>query len=385
VLINGLYLGYCLLFAEDKTAALLLGLYTLSVVFDINWFFFGMENFKHTTIRNFAIKLVKTVLIFLFVKGKGAAYLYCLIMAAGFLVSQLALWPSALKTVKFYVPTFKEIIVHLKPNLLLFGTTIAVTMFKVMDKIMLGNMASVEQVGFYESSEIVLMVPVALISALGTVMLPRMTNLLSKNSEEAKDVLHLSILFAMFVSSAMSFGIMGVAREFVPIFYGEGYDICVYLYLILLPSCIFLAFANVIRTQYLLPQQMDRAYVVSAILGAVTNLCINAILIIPLGAIGAAIGTLAAEGVVCAYQSKKVMQKISITRYIYEAVPLVLSGAIMFAVLYFWNNLPVAPFVALIIKIVAGVVIYFVALFLLSLVFRINYINVIKKTLKKQK
>jgi len=154
VLINGLYLGYCLLFAEDKTAALLLGLYTLSVVFDINWFFFGMENFKHTTIRNFAIKLVKTVLIFLFVKGKGAAYLYCLIMAAGFLVSQLALWPSALKTVKFYVPTFKEIIVHLKPNLLLFGTTIAVTMFKVMDKIMLGNMASVEQVGFYESSEI---------------------------------------------------------------------------------------------------------------------------------------------------------------------------------------------------------------------------------------
>ena len=227
------------------------------------------------------------------------------------------------------------------------------------------------------------MVPVALISALGTVMLPRMTNLLSKNREEAKGVLRLSILFAMFVSSAMSFGIMGVAREFVPMFYGEGYDICVYLYLILLPSCIFLAFANVIRTQYLLPQQMDRAYVVSAVLGAVTNLCINAILIIPLGALGAAIGTLMAEGVVCAYQAKKVMQKISITKYIYESLPLVFSGIIMFVALYFWDILGVSPLVALVVKIVAGIVIYFVALFLLSLVFRINYINIIKKPLKK--
>lgn len=382
VLINGLYIGYCFLFSDNKTAALILGVYTLSACFDVNWFFFGLEKFKFITVRNFLIKLIKTIMVFVFVNGENGAYLYCLIMAGGFLLANLILWPDILKTTRFYLPKFSEIIVHLKPNLLLFVTTIAVSLFKYMDKIMLGAMSDVTQVGFYECAERILSVPISFVSALGTVMLPRMTNMLATNRSESHRFLHISILFAMFLSSSMAFGIMGISKEFVPLFYGTGYEICVYLYLILLPSCIFLAFANVIRTQYLLPHHMDREYVVSAILGAVTNLISNAVLIVPLGAIGVSIGTLVAEFAVCMYQSLKVMQKISLRKYIYESIPLILSGGIMFVILYFWNISQVAVYMAILLKVIVGIIVYFSTLFCFSFVFKVNYMKIIKASIK---
>lgn len=119
-------------------------------------------------------------------------------------------------------------------------------------------------------------------------------------------MIYYSILFAMLMSSSFCFGIMGIAKEFVPFFYGKGYEKCILLFWILLPSCLFLAFANVIRTQYLLPHQMDIPYVISAFLGAFVNIILNFCLIPQYGALGAAVGTLIAEMVVCLYQSRQV-------------------------------------------------------------------------------
>lgn len=383
ILVNGLYVGYCFLFSKNKIAALILGFYTVSAALDVNWFYFGLEKFKLTTIRNLLIKSIKTIAIFVFINDEKDIYPYCLIMAVGFLASQLVIWPDLVKRVRFSVPRIKDVFVHLKPNCLLAITTIAVSVFKYMDKVMLGIMSTDAQVGFYESAERIISVPTALITSLGTIMLPRMTALVSDKKEESNKLLHMSVLFAMLVSSAMCFGIMGVSREFVPLFYGDGYEICVTLYLILLPSCLFLAFANVVRTQYLLPHQMDKEYVVSAILGAITNLLVNAVLITRLGAVGVAVGTLVAEAVVCLYQSAKVGGRISLTKYIYQSIPFVLSGAGMFMILYFINIPNLSQAVVLLIKILCGVVVYFVLLLLLSLIFRINYINIIRESIDK--
>ena len=65
---------------------------------------------------------------------------------------------------------------------------------------------------------------------------------------------------------------------FVPFFYGAGYEKCVTLFYILLPSCLFLAVANVIRTQYLIPHCKDKIFVVSIVLGFL-NFIINIALI----------------------------------------------------------------------------------------------------------
>ena len=62
-----------------------------------------------------------------------------------------------------------------------------------------------------------------------------------------------------------------------------------------------MAIANVIRTQYLIPQHMDKPYIISVFIGAIVNLIANYLLIPIMDASGAAVGTLLAEGVVCIY------------------------------------------------------------------------------------
>lgn len=363
IVVNVIYFFYCIILAENKNIALSMWLYVISASFDVNWFFFGMEMFKKTVIRNAVIKIVTTSSIFLLVKGKNDILMYCLIMTVGMFLSQIVLWPYVLKNVKFYRPSIEEIKIHIKPNLFLFLTVIAVSLFKIMDKIMLGIMTNKEQVGFYESSEKIISIPTALITSLGTVMLPRMSNLVSNKNIQSNEIISKSIAFAMLLSSSMCFGIMGVSKEFVPIFYGKGYETCIYLFLILLPTCLFMAFANVIRTQYLLPYKKDSAYVISAFLGAIVNVVVNVILIPQYGSIGAAIGTICAEVAVCIYQSYTIRKEQPIKVYLKASIPFIMSGILMFLIIFniYFVRLPLI--INLIIKIIIGVVIYFVTLF----------------------
>ena len=163
---------------------------------------------------------------------------------------------------------------------------------------------------------------------------------------------------------------MGVSKEFVPLFYGAGYEKCISLFLILLPTCLFLAFANVIRTQYLLPHQMDRAYVISAILGAIVNVSGNIILIPNFGSIGASISTLLAETIVCIYQSNAVKRYQPIMLYVKKSMPFLFSGMIMFFVI-FTITLPSSNIVSLLIKIILGICIYFIVLMCQLIIYRI--------------
>ena len=157
---------------------------------------------------------------------------------------------------------------------------------------------------------------------------------------------------------------MGISKEFVPLFYGPGFNLCTILYLILLPCCIFLAFSNVIRTQYLIPMGFDRIYIIGVVGGALANLCLNVILIPKMGAVGAAIGTLFAEAVVCIVQSYCVKNKIPIKIYAYRCIPFMLLGITMFLFLY---NLHIGTsiLVNMIIKIIIGILYYCIGLLLI--------------------
>lgn len=362
LIVSILYLIFCFFIAKESLLALIFGFYVISCVFDINWFFFGIERFKLTVSRNTIIKVINTVLIFVFIKEADDVWKYCLIMALGLLVSQIVLWPYLFKTIDFVKPNWSSIKPHIKPNLFLFLSVLAVSLFKIMDKIMLGLISTKEQVGLYESSEKIIAIPTALIISLGAVMLPRISNIVSKD-ENYMALIDKSIIFAMMISSSLCFGIMSVSKEFVPWFYGPGFEICIILYQILLPSCVFLAFANVIRTQYLLPNQMDKHYIKSAFLGAGVNIVLNLFLIPFFQAAGAAIGTLVAEFVVCFYQSYIVRDALPIRHYLVSAIPFVFSGIIMFGLLYSFSLS--SMLVSVLVKICIGIVLYPILVFIL--------------------
>ncbi len=368
IAMNVLFLFYTIFLSSNQLISFTMILYVLSGILDINWFFFGIEKFKLTVIRNVLVKLATTALIFTLVKASSDVWLYCIILTGGMLVSQLVVWPYLFKEVVFVKPKIKSIFSHIKPNIFLFFTVIAVSIYKILDKIMLGSMTTTEQVGYFESAEKLINIPVALIVSLGTVMLPRMSNLVANKKSGVEDSLFKSIIFAMFLSSSLCFGLMGVSREFVPLFFGNNFDPVVPLLLVLLPSCVFLAFANVIRTQYLLPHQMDKVYVVSAFLGAIFNVLVNFLLIPKVAALGAAVATIGSEIIVCLYQCLTVRNKLPIFNYLKISVPFVISGIGMFIIL-FNIVLKFSLILSLFIKICLGVMIYFLILYLLLIIF----------------
>lgn len=365
VIANVIYLVYCFTLASSSAISLLISLYLISVGIDITWFFWGLEDFKLTVTRDFIIKIFTTVCIFVFVKNASDVWKYTLILSGGSFLSQALLWKSLRKYVHWSKPSWKEITKHIKPNLILFIPSIAVSFYKIMDKIMLGLMSSTNEVGFYQSSERVLQVPMALVNALGTVMQPRMSNLISKetNKEYLTSVMEKSIALALFLSTSIGFGIMTVVNEFVPIFYGHGFEKCGTLFLILLPSCMFLSFTNVFKSQYMIPNKLDKEYTVALFTGAIVNLIFNSLMIPSIASVGAAWSTLFAEMSVTIVITVMMSRSINVWRYYKVAIPFVVSGLVMFIVcrgISFGSG----TVVGFLIKIILGAITYLATLFI---------------------
>lgn len=353
------YVGYLCICGNTLMYVMLF--YVLSAALDINWFFFGMEQFKITITRNVIVKVCTTAAIFLFVHKEEDIYLYALIMTSSMLVSQIVVWPFLRGQVQFVKVKLSDVKEHVSHNLFFFITVISVSIYKSMDKIMLGAMSSTEQLGFYESSEKIVVIPIAIVTALGTVMLPRISNLVSHGKkEQIHQYIHKSILFSMFLSSSISFGIMGVSQEFVPLFYGDGFEECIALFQILLPSGIFIAFANVLMTQHILPNKKEYIQIQAVVLGAVLNFVLNLLLIQLYHARGVALGTLLTEFVVCAYQAFRVRKELPIKKYLLESVPFVLTGILMYVILVHMPQFMDSLVLFLCVKILIGICIYII-------------------------
>ena len=382
------YFGYVLLFEKEyRVIALIQGIYVLSGLLDISWFFFGLEEFKITVLRNIAVRLISLACIFIFVRTKADLWKYTLIMTTGIFCSQGYLWLYIRKMVDWYRPKAADMMKHLRSELILFIPIIAVSLYKMMDKIMLGQMSSIQQVGFYESSEKILNIPLGIITALGTVMLPRMSNLVAKGKfKESTRYIYNSMLFAMFLAAAMMFGIAGIAEDLVPVFLGDEYMPCILLLRVMTPTIPFIAWANVIRTQYLIPNHEDRSYIISVVLGAVVNLCINILLIPRLDAMGAVIGTVCAEASVCICQTIMVRKKMNIIQYLRDTVLFFVFGIGMLLLILSIRQLFDNMIMALCVEIIAGGAVYvlFSGIYLV-MINRISVADMIKKFRTKGK
>ncbi|WP_269920188.1 oligosaccharide flippase family protein [Caldifermentibacillus hisashii] len=356
---------------ENKLIYFLQFLFVISAAFDINWFCFGLEKFRITVVRNIIIRLLTVLAIFYFVKTEADLWIYTLLMAGSMLISQLVIWPFVIKNVYFIRPRWKSIKQHIKPNLLLFIPVIAVSLYKIMGKIMIGLLSTLDEVGFYHNAMSIISIPMGIITALGTVMLPRMSSLISKGYQnQSKQMIEKSMVFIMFLSSALMFGIAGIAPVFVPWFFGDKFIRTTELVIYMAPSIIFISWANVIRTQYLIPNSKDKHYIISVLIGALVNIIINIILIPSIGALGAAIGTVLAEVSVCVIQNLMVRKEIDLKSYFIKGVAFIIFGVAMFVTVRLLSSISSSAIVTLSFQIFVGALVYLILSFGYLLVLR---------------
>ncbi|MBR1528115.1 MAG: flippase [Oscillospiraceae bacterium] len=354
------YLIYAFSLKEDRIYALIQTAHVMSGLFDISWFFFGIEKFKLTVTRNVIIRLLTIAGIFAFVRTKEDLPIYCAILAFSNLIGQLSLWLPLRKYVRFVKTDWAAMQVHIKPMLILFIPAIAVSLYKYMDKIMLGgSLGSKEQLGFYENAEKVINMPITIIGSFGTVMLPKMSNLAIRSDKtEARKYMSVSMKYIMCLAFALAFGIAGIGTTFAPMFWGDKFYTSGVLIMELAVTIPFISFANVIRTQYLIPTKKDKEYLSSVVAGAVVNLITNQLLIPHYGAGGATIGTILAETVVCLIQAFVVRKELPLLQFVKSFLLFPLMGAFMFAVVYLIGQNGEATILTLLTEVITGVSIY---------------------------
>lgn len=320
---------------EYSLIFLLMSFDVLASMIDISWFFQGIEDFKKIVVRNFIVKIIGVVLIFLFVKSSNDLYLYVICQSATLLLGNLSMWAYIPKLVGNIEVKKLNIKKHIKPTIVLFLPQIATSVYTVLDKTMIGLLTGIEEeVAYYEQGQKIVKIAMALVTSLGTVMMPRIANLFKQNQlEEVREQLLKSFRFVFFLSFPMMFGLMAISYNFVPWFFGSGYDKVAPNMMVISPILVIIALSNIMGTQYLLPIGRQKEYTLSVVVGCFVNFSMNLLLIPRFLSIGAAIATVIGESSVTGVQIYCTRKDFNFKQIIETNSHYIISSFFMFALI----------------------------------------------------
>lgn len=365
IIVSLIYLFYSLLFTSNyKLIFIIMSFYVFTSFTDITWYFAGQEKFKNIVFRSTMMKIINLFGVFIFVRDFGDLIPYTIVMSLNYLVGQLVLWPSLLNDVSWIKPKFTDIVSNLKPNFLLFIPTIAATIYQMMDKIMIGALASSTQLAYYEYAEKLINIPNVIFGAIGAVMLSRISNLTRmghQNNKEVKVFLGYSMDLSILIATASAFGLAAIADELVLIYYGSEFMRSSIILFTLTPTILFYSWSNVLRMQYVIPNNKDIINIGSTFFGAIVNIILNLFLIPTYGALGAAIGTVIAQIVVAFCFSIAVKDELPLRKYFCRNIPIIISGFFMFIVIKLIQKFHAIGVIELLLDIFIGAIIFIVA------------------------
>lgn len=339
----------------------------LAVLFDISWLYMGIENFKYLLVRNIIIKIISLILIFSFIHNSSDLGVYIVIIGLSTLLGNITLWPSlrVILTSNIGLLNLKPLS-HLRPMIGLFIPTIASQLYIELNKTMLGIMVNTNSSGFYTYSDNIIKMLLTLITSVGTVMLPHVSNAYSNGEKEKiNDMLYNSFNITSFVSVPLCLGLLIIAPEFSVLFYGREYLEVGYAMQWESPLIIFVTWSTIIGLQYLVPQKKEKWFSNSALIGAVTNIVLNIPFIMCFKLKGAMISTVISEFMVSAYQLYKIRKLISLKRLFKDIYKYFLASCLIIFV-NFINVFKFNLIILIFIKITCGIIIYSVAIYFLK-------------------
>lgn len=365
-------------------------LYIVSVIFDITWFFQGIEEFKTVVIRNSLIKIFIMIFIFVFVKSENDLFIYIFGLAILPLIGNLITWTCLPKYIS-KVP-IKELHPsrHLKGTISLFIPNIAAQVYLVLDKTMLGffTVNNIEN-GYYEQAQKIIKMCWTFLTTFSVVMAPRISYVYGKNDKmKVKEYMKKSFNVVWFLASALSFGIISIAGNLIPWFLGEEYnkvtELLIVFSLILYP----IGITAVTGTQYLVAIKKQKIYTISIIVGAILNITMNYFLIPRYYSVGAAISSVMAEIIVALIQVGYIVyfgREIT-NRDIFSSLwQYLIAGIVMFLILKGISTSIDASICNTIILICIGALIYFISLIILKNKLILEILKKIKTSLVNTK
>ncbi len=314
-----------------------------AVMFDITWFFNGLEQFRITIMRSALFKVLGIFLMFLFVKSKDDLLLYVMIVSVTSLLSSLSLWtylPGYLAKITFRGFRLRH---HLKQTLVYFLPSLATSVYTMLDKALLGLLTGDNfQNGYYAQADKMITIAKSVsFIAINSVVGVRVSYLFSeKKIDEVHTRIERSMNYILFMGIGCMFGIAGIAENMVPVFLGGGYEKVIPLLYIFCPIIVIIGISNCIGGHYYTPSGRRSQSTKYLVAGSVTNLVLNLTLIPFFAANGAAVASILAESVITVLYVKNSSKFMTFRLIARLSIKKITAGAVMLAVVAAVRKVP---------------------------------------------
>lgn len=276
---------------------MLIGFVKLATSFlAIEWFFRGIENFKYITERSLIVKCIYVIAVFVFVHDKDDIIIYYFL--SGVFITSINAFLN-LNYARRFVHLLKKGITikpYLKSFFILGFYALLTSMYTTFNTAFLGFEGGSTEVGYYATATKLFTIILSLYTAFTTVMMPRMSSLLSEGKiAEFKDKLNTSDdLLMAFTLPLVIIGFI-YAPEVIRIISGKGYEGAITPMRIILPLVFIIGYEQILVIQTLMPLKKDKAIFINSVIGATVGITLNIILVPLYKSIGSSIVWLCSE------------------------------------------------------------------------------------------
>lgn len=352
---------------KDKFIYLIQGLYILASIADISWYFMGLENFKKTVTKNIVTKVAGVILIFLLVKRQDQVWMYILILGSSQLLGQLLMWINIPKFISLKSINIHDLYLHIYGSFKFFIPQIAIQVYTLMDRTMLGLVKGESEVGIYDNSQKIIRIILTLLTSLATVMMPYMSNMFAnKDMEKFKISFKRAFSFTSFMSFPMTIGLISISRSFVPWFFGKQFVGLEYLMYVGSWMMIPIAWSSVLGTQVMISMKKENLYTISVSIAAVINIVLNILLIPKLSSMGTTISSLAAECVGTIIQVYFLRDFIRISSLFKGIHRYIFGSLLMFVIIKGIDRFLNTNILSTFIEILIGFFVYFIVMYIIK-------------------
>lgn len=341
-------------------------------IFDILWFYQGIENFKKVVIRNSIIKLVSMALIFLMIKKSEDIWLYFILCSFSNIIGNLSFFINLKKEVniKYWnkINVFVAIKKHLKKILVLFIPQISMQIYTALDKVMIGVITSnMNYVSYYDQAQKIVKLALMILTAYGTIIYSKMSFAFAKEKkDELNECVDKAFDFIWFFSMPIMFGIIGISSKFVPWYFGDEFLPVIKIMCYFSPIILIVGVSNVIYTQYMISTKKEKQFSNAIILGSIVNFFGNLILINAFGTIGAVMASVIAEFVILSVEIYYCRKQILIFDNILDSFKYLIAGIIMCISIIKFGSYMKGTIITTLIQIFIGVLIYCICLIIMK-------------------
>lgn len=343
--------------------------YLLLNMFNVDWFYQGIEDQEYITKRDIALKLISGLMIFYLIKEKTDYLKYAGVLVLSLAGTNILNFKNLFKYIDFNKQIIKKIKIkkHMKPVLILFTTSLATTVFSSVDSIMLRTLVSEESLGYYSLANRIGRMPMMITLAVFTVFYPRLCNLVNAdNYKKYYDLGNKGLTYSLLLSVPSTVGIFALSPEIISIMGGKEFGPSINIlrgFSLLVTVMTFAYFTG----NNLVINRKENIFMKGQILASIGNVIFNFIFIPIFGGVGAAIGTIVAESIAIMYRLKKGKEIFKNFEIINKnKFKILISSMIMGIIIINIKNYSNIIFINFLIKTISGMIIYLIGLIILK-------------------